>query len=261
MGAAADRWASQLAGWGIPEEIIAAAPSSPWTFPVELFRRYASTALKRDVPSVHLALEALGEGGSVLDVGCGAGATSAPLAARYSASSVTGVDASAEMLVAFADRMADLRVAHREVEGQWPAVATSVEPADIVVCGHVLYNVGDITPFVRALDDRARRRVVLELTERHPRSWMSPLWRVLHGLERPEGPTPDDALAVVRDAGLPAQLERWEEDWSVPDEISFEFVRRMLCLRPERDDELRAALAANPRPDTRGLAAIWWDRA
>lgn len=261
MSSAAERWSSQLAGWGIPDEIVAAAPASPWTLPVELFARYAEAAPTRDTPSIDRALEALGDGGAVLDVGCGAGATSVPLVARGAVTAVCGVDQAAGMLEAFARRMDDLGVAHREVEGLWPDASAAVESADVVVCGHVVYNVGDVVPFAVALGGKARRRVVIELTERHPRAWMSPLWKRLWNLDRPDGPTPDDALAALREGGIDAELERWEESWRVPDDASFELTRRMLCLGEDRDDELRAALASHPRPTSRGLAAIWWDRA
>ena len=35
---ALERWREQLDGWAIPAEILAAAPESPWGFPVGLFR-------------------------------------------------------------------------------------------------------------------------------------------------------------------------------------------------------------------------------
>ena len=38
---ALDRWRQQLEGWAIPETILAAAPESPWGFPVGLFRSRA----------------------------------------------------------------------------------------------------------------------------------------------------------------------------------------------------------------------------
>ena len=41
---ALDRWRKQLDGWAIPEEILAAAPESPWGFPVGLFRSRARRA-------------------------------------------------------------------------------------------------------------------------------------------------------------------------------------------------------------------------
>ena len=79
---AATRWREELQEWAIPAHIIEAAPESPWGFPPELFARRAELA-KSEVPFSGLrALEALPVHGAVLDVGCGAGAASAPLICR-----------------------------------------------------------------------------------------------------------------------------------------------------------------------------------
>jgi hypothetical protein len=66
-----------------------------------------------------------------------------------------------------------------------------------VVCHHVVYNVADLASFVRALDERATRRVVVELTAVHPMSWLAPYWKELHDLGQPQRPVADDAIAVL----------------------------------------------------------------
>src|SRR4051812_28598057 len=95
---AAAVWAEALAAWAIPEDILAAAPESPWGFPVALF--HPAEDGPADTPSRQAALDALdalgGSGGSVLDVGCGAGAAS--LALVPPARRVIGVDSSPDML-------------------------------------------------------------------------------------------------------------------------------------------------------------------
>src|SRR2546430_2930411 len=83
-GSAERRWREDLAAWAIPQHILDAAPESPWHFPVELFARRADAAQSRMTASTLRALEALPMDGSVLDVGCGAGAASLPLAAKAS---------------------------------------------------------------------------------------------------------------------------------------------------------------------------------
>ncbi|MBI4727966.1 MAG: hypothetical protein HY775_00455 [Acidobacteria bacterium] len=108
---------------------------------------------------------------------------------RCTPARVSGVDESPEMLEAFARRADAIGVAHAETCGRWPGVSGEVEPADVVVCHHVLYNVADLEPFLAALAARARRRVVIEISERHPWSWMSPFWRELHAVARPDRPT------------------------------------------------------------------------
>src|SRR5438270_12567795 len=124
---AAERWASQLAAWAIPEEIMAQAPESPWEFSPAFFRPPVEPT--PDTPSRVRAQEALPEGGSVLDVGCGGGA--AGLALVPPAGRVTGFDQSQELLDLFAAGAAERGVDHEAVQGDWPAGASRVGPADL----------------------------------------------------------------------------------------------------------------------------------
>ena len=123
----------------------------------------------------------------MLDVGCGGGATSLPLAGR--AGVLVGVDAQEDMLEGFLANARAAGVEAEAVHGRWPDVADRIGQVDVAVVGHVLYNVADLEPFARSLAAVARRRVVFELTERHPLHWMNDLWLRFHDLERPEGPT------------------------------------------------------------------------
>jgi SAM-dependent methyltransferase len=250
------RWRDQLDGWAIPEEILAAAPESPWAFPVGLFRSRARRAGTRPAtPSNREAARSLPPGGSVLDVGAGGGAASLPLAGV--AGRLVAVDESADMVAAFLAAAEAARVPASGVEGRWPEVAGRVAPADVVVCHHVLYNVADLAPFADALTGHARRRVVAELTERHPLVGLAPLWRRFHGLERPSGPGADDAVAALEALGL--RVAR--QDWESQDRFGFDdfdelvaFTRRRLCLPAERDPEVAAALL---EAGTRQVDGVW----
>ncbi|HEX6230104.1 MAG TPA: methyltransferase domain-containing protein [Actinomycetota bacterium] len=265
-------WGLSLRDWGVPDEILAKAKESPWGLPPELMRRRAERAADLS-PSTSLrrARGALPDGGSVLDVGVGGGAASLPLVPP--AARIVGVDGSQELLGVFEAAARRLGVETVAVLGSWPDAADRVERADVVVCSHVLYNVQDLDPFVRALDDHARRRVVVEITERHPLAWMSDLWRRFHGLVRPDHPTADDAHAALREMGLDA---RREDETRPPRSSGFErredavaLVRRRLCLTEDRDEELAEALgdrlierdglwSAGPAEQT--VVTLWWDR-
>jgi SAM-dependent methyltransferase len=257
---AAQRWREDLDSWAIPPEILAAAPESPWGCPPGLFTRAAQEALDKQpgapTPSMRRALEALQDGGSVLDVGAGGGAASLPLCPP--ATTVTAVDQSPEMLERFADLAGRQGVAHREVEGLWPDVADRVDPVDVVVCNHVFYNVGDLVPFVTALTDHARERVVVEITDVHPQALLNPLWEHFHGLWRPTRPTADDAVALLHELGLEVGVEeydgplRWQNHQH---EDVVAFMRKRLCLPAERDPEVAAML---PPPVPRPHVALWW---
>ncbi len=260
--APASRWAEALAEWAIPPEIAERAPESPWGCPTGLFARSAEEAVAPGAgpsPTARRALEALPEGGSVLDVGVGGGAASLPLAPP--ASRITGVDQSPRMLEAFATLAERRGVDHSQVEGTWPEAAAQVDPADVVVCAHVFYNVPEIEPFVAALTAKARRRVVVELTAAHPQAHLNPLWRHFHGVDRPTGPTADDALAVLASMSVDAGVERWLAPgrWeSAPRDELVAFARRRLCLPPERDPEVAAALDDLFDPGPRSLVTLWW---
>jgi len=251
------RWRAQLEAWAIPEEILAAAPESPWGFPVGLFRARAERAGagRRPTPSNREAARWLPPGGGVLDIGAGGGAASLPLAGV--AGRVVAVDESSAMVEAFLAAAAGAGLRAEGVQGRWPEVAGRVAPADVVVCHHVLYNVADLAPFAAALTDHARRRVVVELTDRHPLVGLAPLWRRFHGLERPSGPTAGDAAAALRALGLDLRRQDWESD----DRLGFDrfeelvaFTRRRLCLPADRDAEVAEALL---EAGTHEVGGVW----
>ena len=250
------RWRRDLAAWAIPKEILERAPEPPWGFPPALFR---ADDAEQDTPSLRAALQALGEGGSVIDVGVGGGAAGLPLAPT--ATSVTGVDQSEAMLTSFTAAATERDISHRSLRGEWPAVAAEAGTADVVVCHHVLYNVPELGPFVEALTKAARRRVVVEMTAVHPASTLNPLWRHFHGLERPTKPTYEGAVAVLAELGLRPEVETWDR---APRRRKVErrdlvaFARRRLCLPPERDAEIEALLGERTSWAPAGVVTLWW---
>ncbi len=260
-GAAAERWRRALGEWAIPQEILDAAPASPWHFPPKLFAQRAEQAVDEEPRASQLrALEVLPEGGTVLDVGVGGGAASLPLVPP--AAMVVGVDSGEGMLEAFALAAEQRGVAHEEVEGPWPAVAGVVPPADVVVCHHVFFNAADLVPFAAALTDHARRRVVVELSGDHPTSNLNPLWKALHGVDRPTSPVAEDAAAVLAEMGLDVGFEAFERPWHRKGDHRGEMVamlRRRVCVGPERDPEIEAFLDEEPEGSMRRIVTLWWD--
>jgi SAM-dependent methyltransferase len=234
---------------------MAQAPESPWEFSPALFRPPPAEPAP-DTPSRARAREVLPVGGSVLDVGCGGGA--AGLALVPPAGRVTGFDQSRDLLDLFAARAGELGMEFEVVQGTWPDDAAGVAPADVVVSNHVAYNVADLGAFAAALTTHARARVVLELSGRHPRHGVNQLWRHFWDVERPEGPTADDAIAVLREAGLDPAVERVARASRPVDRATrVASVRRYLCLPPERDAEIDALLG----DEVGGMGeavTLWW---
>ena len=170
------------------------------------------------------------------------------------------------MLGVFGEMAGDRGVRHMAITGRWPEIEAAAPIADLVVCHHVVYNVADLVPFLKALTAHAKRRVVIELTEAHPLSGLAPLWLAIHGLERPSRPTASDAAAVARALGYDVHAEPFEHRSlrdGAPLEERIAFARRQLCVGPERDEEIAAYFeldaAGTDRP--RRLATLWWDAA
>lgn len=270
VGDAGERWRAQLAAWEIPEPILAQAVDSPWVLPRTVFLRRVDERIAQPIGATHdVALEALAGSGWVLDVGAAGGATSLPLAGAMSA--VTAVDADQELLDGFAERAARLGVPATMVHGRWPDVAERIPVADVVVCGNVLYNVADVEPFVAALTTHARRRVVVEIADRHPLTTLNPLWTRFHGITRPAGPTASDAIAVLAECGVTPLVSRWDvpvhAEYETFDEM-VDVTRRRLCLSARRAGEVAEALresdvdpGAPPDLGSSGttFVTLWWD--
>ena len=256
MTTAAERWKADLALWAIPKEILDQAVEKPWIHPPALFE---IPEVIKDSLSHLRSREAMPEGGSVLDIGCGGGIAS--YAITPPAGHVIGVDEQQAMLDLYKANAEKFSVTSETVLGQWPAVADVTPVADVVTVFHVAYNVGEIVPFLAALNSHARKRVVIEVPILHPMSNMNEGWKHFWDLTRPTVPAAADLITVLAEMGIRANIEFFESEILLDKKVDGAngFIRRRLCLPEERQAEVDAFLAANPMPERRKLAAIWWD--
>lgn len=265
---AAESWRQQLEDWKIPDALLAAVEESPYGWSKKLWKRRAARAVELDRSSPTLdVVRDLAGGGSVLDVGAGTGRASLPLI--RDGFRVTMVEPNQAMLEGLADLKGD--VEFEVVVGRWPAVARDVKPHAVSLSAHVVYDVAELAPFLAALDQAATKGVVLEMTPTHPWVNLGPLYRELHGLDRPLGPTVDDLVAVVREE---LELEPEVNRWSRPTDVVFdtaeeaiEFTARRLVLPrdrwPELEERLLPRLAGRAghwqiEPTERELCTVWW---
>ena len=258
---AVDRWRAELEAWRLPDALLEAAPEDPYRFDAKLLSRDPRDP--RMTPTGQQVLRWLPEdAATLLDVGCGPGAVTVAFTDR---AAVTGVERQPHLVAAA--RAAGLPV----VEGSWPEVAGAVAPADVVLCTHVLYDVADIGPFVAALHDHARAAVVCEITATHPWTRLGPLYRDFHGLDRPAGPTAQQAAAAIHEAlDVDVDIEGWHRPAAAYPDLPtlVARTRRQLCLERERDADVEAAVRRHFEVDVQpdgtvltgnaDLATLWW---
>ncbi|MFM6840969.1 MAG: class I SAM-dependent methyltransferase [Candidatus Planktophila sp.] len=256
MMSAAEQWKQDLAKWAIPQEILDQAIEKPWIHPPALFE---IPEVIKDSLSHQRAREAMPIGGSVLDIGCGGGIGA--FAITPPAAHVVGVDEQEAMLELFSNNAARYGVSVKTVLGQWPDVASESPMADVVTVHHVAFNVGDIVPFLAALNSHARKRVVLEVPVVHPMSNMNEGWKHFWNVIRPTVPVAGDLISVLEEMGIMATIEYFEGEILLDKKVDGAngFIRRRLCLPESRQGEIDAFIEANPLPERRQLAVIWWD--
>jgi len=177
---------------------------------------------------------------TVIDVGAGTGRHTlalAPLVAR-----VTAVEPSPAMR-AFLQIDVDAQALTNvfTVPAEW--LGADVEPADFVICSHVLYPIADIVPFVRKLAESAKRRVLVYLRV-DPLPTDMGLWAEFYGVPLQLQPTHMDLVNALVQLGIVPDVEigehRFTWTFATMDEAVAQ-VRNSLCLR-EDDDAASAKL-------------------
>ena len=256
MSTAAEIWRDKLKLWAIPKEIIDQAETSPWIHPPAIFQIPDEI---QQTPSHEKAMEAMPNNGSVLDIGCGGGIGAFALTGKIKRA--IGVDHQEEMLVMFNENAAARNIEASVHLGFWPELSSEVEVADVVVAHHGLYNVQDAVPFIKALNNHARKRVVIEIPQSHPLSTMNAAWKHFWNLDRPTGPLPQDLMAVLTEMGIDAHLLLWEGEMRMEQETpeAMNDRRIRLCLPTTRLNDVSDFFRNNQFPKTRPLATIWWD--
>ncbi len=235
MSSATARWQAALEAWALPSEILDAAPEDPYAFPAGIASE--GDHWPPDHPTRRPIDAHLPQGGVMLDVGCGAGRLAATYLGR---ARVVGVEPAL-------GPAAEARAAGVElIEARWPDASAQAPVADVVVSTHVLYDVPQLGPFVTALTAHSAGIVVVEITERHPWAGLGPLYRQFHGLDRPTGPTVDDAVAVLTETvGASPAVERWQRPGNTYDDLAALVAhrRRQLCLSEDADAQIAEAIA------------------
>lgn len=174
-----------------------------WDTRAKRFAAMVAGTAERD-PLFARLRQATGRRSTVLDVGAGPGRFSLALAPRVAR--VVAVDSSGAMIDLITKRARQLKLANVEgVVGSWPDV--DVAPAHVSVCSYVLPLVADAKRFLRKLDACTTERAFLYLGAASLDLLTDPMWRHFHGKPRKPGPTYLDAVAVLAELGIEAEVE------------------------------------------------------
>jgi SAM-dependent methyltransferase len=172
----------------------------------------------------------------VIDVGAGAGRHVLQLAHRVA--KVIAVEPSAAMRAELEAVIAAERISSVEVVAEaWPSAAAHLPLADVVFSSHVLYGVEDAAAFLRAMNRTQKRLGALYLAARPPSTALDALWAMVHGTPRPRPPGALEALSLLWQLGIRAELRE------VPR------TERRMSFAPHDDlDELCHRLHVDPAP-------------
>ena len=166
-------------------------------------------------------------GETLIDVGAGGGRLALPLAltCRW----VYAVEPSPSMCAVLRETADEHSIENVSVtEAAW--ADASVEPTDVALSSHVVYVIQEIEPFVRKMENHARRQVLGVLFQVPPQAQMSGLWQQVHGEERLRLPCLPEFMPVLEELGIRAEIKELQARPQSGFE-SFEEAREMLIRR------------------------------
>jgi SAM-dependent methyltransferase len=169
---------------------------------------------------------------TVLDVGAGTGRHTTALAPH--AERVTAVDPSQAMLDLLRRDVEERGLRNVQIaQSEW--MSADVEPADLVICSHVLYPIDDAASFVRRLDAHAKQRIFVYLRV-DPLATDIGLWSEFWGEPLQQQPVFADLYPLLLQIGIVADVEIVEHrfSWTFASiEEAVTQVRNALCLRED----------------------------
>lgn len=216
---------------------------SPGDFWRPFARNFRDDPRRTDDPIVDRLVREVDSSTTVLDVGGGAGRLALPLALHSAHATV--LEPSDSMLEQLREVMEESGIENvSSIQGNWED--TETEPADIVLCSHVVYGVTEIELFLRKLTTHARKRVLLLAFVDSPQAHHAAFWKAIHGEERVNLPGLPEIVNVLWEMDIYPDIEMLEasvmqtfDDF----ESAINQLRLRLYVMPdtEQDERLRVA--------------------
>ena len=141
---------------------------------------------------------------TLIDVGSGPGRLAFPLALKCR--HVTAVEPSPAMAQAFREEAGAHNIQNVSlVESTWEDATT--DPADVVLCSHVIYTARHVDSFAQKLTHHATERVLVILHWDPPQHRAYRLWPDVHGETRLPLPAAPQLLQVLDEMGIDYNVE------------------------------------------------------
>jgi 2-polyprenyl-3-methyl-5-hydroxy-6-metoxy-1,4-benzoquinol methylase len=211
---------------------------------------------RTDDPVLNRLLRAVSPATTVLDVGGGAGRYALPLA--LACNEVIVVEPDPGMVRTLREQMAGHRIENITiVEENWQDA--HVQPANVVLCAHVIYDVVAIEEFVGWLSAHARDQVLLVANMPWRMQVLSAFWPLVHGEERITLPSVPELLPLLWELAVFPNLEMLSVHAPEPfrdRDQALSIVRRMIYVVPgsEQDARLQSALGELAEAAPGGIA-------
>ena len=202
-------------------------------------QQFRQDARRADDPVIDMIASSISPSSTVLDVGGGAGRIALPLALR--ASHVTVAEPSESMIEQLKEEAQQSEITNvTVVQSLWEDA--KVEPADFVICAHVLYGVADAEPFIRKLVEHAKEQVMILCFMQAPISRMSAFWLPVHGEERIDMPGLSELIPLLWEMDIYPNIEMFEpapRQAFESREEAHEQLQRRLYVMPDTEQDTR----------------------
>ena len=167
-------------------------------------QQFVADPRRTDDPLLERLARDVGAQSTVLDVGAGAGRLALPLALQCR--HVVAVEPSESMGSVFRQQAEENSIRNVTlVHATWEDA--EVEPADFVLCVHVVYTVREVERFVKKLEAHARERVLVVLFKAPPQSQMYSLWKLIHSEDRLPLPGLPEFETILKELGIDYRVE------------------------------------------------------
>ena len=214
--------------------------ADPWEAVSSLFM---ADPLRTHDQVLNLVSAKIDRDASIIDVGGGASRYALPLA--NAGHRLTVIEPSAAMCLSLQDLTESLgSIDLSVVQDSWEDA--KVEPADVVLCSHVLGSTPDAARFIGKLADHARSKIILVESMTWPLAVFSEFWAEYYGEKRTDLPGIPEIMALLWEMGITPDLEMLEpsQNRAVPSkETALALLKSVLFLRGDvEEDSLLLAL-------------------